>query len=289
MTKLVQVITNLENQDGQKILKVVVDDAFVLGLRFIFFLIVFFIGKKAIEFFLNRLDRVSHEKLDEGAKQFTKSFVKLGLYVILFLIGLLIFGFNEHSIFTMISAIGLGIGISLKDFLSNLAGGVIILFTRPFHVGEYIEVNGAFGQVFKIEVFSTHINTLDSKRVIIPNNLMISSLVTNHDANSYRKIKLDIPVSYESDQLKAVEILENLCHTFPGLEHDKPNFVNIMGYADSSVNILFLVWTKREGYYRVRSELLAQIIKEFNNANIEIPYNKLDVNVTEELKEELQK
>ena len=284
--KLVEIITNLENQNGEKILKVVVNDALILGLRFILFIIVLFIGKKVIDFSINRLENVSKDKLDEGEKQFTKSFVKLGLYVILFLLGLLIFGFNEHSIFTMISAIGLGVGISLKDFLSNLAGGIVILFTKPFHVGEYIEINGAFGQVYKIEVFSTHINTLESKRVIIPNNLMINSLVTNHDANAFRKIKLDVPVSFESDQLKAVEILENLCKTFPGLEHDKPNFVNIMEYGDSSVNILFLVWTKREGYYRVRSELLAQIIKEFNKANIEIPYNKLDVNLKEEVLKE---
>ena len=280
--KIVEIITDLENKNGEKILKIIINDALVLCIRFVLFLIVLFIGKKIIEFILNRLESVSHEKLDIGANQFTKSFVKLGLYIILVLVGLLIFGFNEHSIITMISAIGLGVGISLKDFLSNLAGGVIILFTKPFYVGEYIEVNGAFGQVFKIEVFSTHINTLDSKRVIIPNNLMVSTLVTNHDANSFRKIKLDIPVSYESDQLKAVEILEGLCKTFPGLEHDKPNFVNIMEYADSSVNILFLVWTKREGYYRVRSELLAQIIKEFNKANIEIPYNKLDINLKQE-------
>ena len=280
--KIVEIITDLENKNGEKILKIIINDALVLCIRFVLFLIVLFIGKKIIEFILNRLESVSYEKLDIGAKQFTKSFVKLGLYIILVLVGLLIFGFNEHSIITMISAIGLGVGISLKDFLSNLAGGVIILFTKPFYVGEYIEVNGAFGQVFKIEVFSTHINTLDSKRVIIPNNLMVSTLVTNHDANSFRKIKLDIPVSYESDQLKAVEILEGLCKTFPGLEHDKPNFVNIMEYADSSVNILFLVWTKREGYYRVRSELLAQIIKEFNKANIEIPYNKLDINLKQE-------
>ena len=281
--KLLEVITDLENQHGEKIVKIVIDDAIIMAFRLVLFIIVFCIGKKVINFILKRLDKVPHEKMDDGAKQFTKSFVKLGLHVILFLLGMLIFGFNEHSIFTMISAIGLGVGISLKDFLSNLAGGVIILFTRPFHVGEYIEVSGAFGQVYKIEVFSTHINTLDSKRVIIPNNLMVSTLVTNHDANTYRKIKLDIPVSYESDQLKAVEILERLCKTFPGLEHDKPNFVNIMEYADSAVNILFLVWTKREGYYRVRSELLAQIIKEFNSANIEIPYNKLDVNVKEEI------
>ena len=104
-------------------------------------------------------------------------------------------------------------------------------------MGEYIEVNGAFGEVYKIDVFSTHINTLDSKRVIIPNNVMISSNVINHDANEYRRIKLTVPVSYECDQNKAVEILKNISETFEGLENERRSFINIMSYGDSSVNL----------------------------------------------------
>lgn len=280
--KLIEIITSLENQQGEKVLKLILNDGIVVAIRLIFFILIFYVGKKIIEFVIDKLDAVPQDKIDIGAKQFTKSFVKLSLYIVLVLLGLLIIGFNQHSIFTMISAIGLGVGISLKDFLSNLAGGVIILFTKPFHIGEYIEVNGAFGEVYKIEVFSTHINTLDSKRVIIPNNLMVSSLVTNHDANTYRRVKITVPVSYECDQLKAVELLKKIAVTFPGLEHDKSNFVNIIEYGDSSVNILFLAWAKREGYYTIQSELLAEIIKQCNANNIEIPYNKLDVIVTNE-------
>ncbi|WP_349763672.1 mechanosensitive ion channel domain-containing protein [Fusobacterium sp. SYSU M8D902] len=283
---LLEIITSVEGENGKHILKIILNDSVMFILRLILFLIVIYIGKKIIEFLLNKLDAVPQTKLNTGARDFTKSFVKLSLYVVLFLLGLLIFGFNEHSIFTMISAIGLGIGISLKDFLSNLAGGVIILFTKPFNVGEYIEVSGAFGKVCKIEVFSTHIDTLDSKRVIIPNNLMVNSLVVNYDTNEYRKIKLDISVSYECDHLKAIELLENISKTFPGLEHDRKTFINFMEYGASSVNILFIAWSKRDNYYRTRSLLIAHIIKVFNEANIEIPYDKLDVNIKEEPEKE---
>lgn len=272
-------ITALENEDGKKIFEVMVNDTISFCIKIFIFLFVFYIGKKLISIILSYIDLMSKDRFDVGARQFSKSFVKLGLYIILFLIGMLVFGFKEQSIITMISAVSLGIGISLKGFLSNIAGGVVILFTRPFTVGEYIEVNGAFGEVYKIDVFSTHINTLDSKRVIIPNNVMLSSNVINHDANEYRRIKLEIPVSYECNQKKAVEILENISKTFEGLEHDRRSFINIMEYADSSVNIYFIVWTKREGYYRTRGNLIAHIIEVFNKENIEIPYNKLDVNI----------
>lgn len=272
-------ITALENEDGKKIFEVMVNDTASLCVRVLVFILIFYIGKKLINIVLTYVDLMSKDRFDVGARQFSKSFIKLGMYIILFLVGLLVFGFKEQSIITMISAVGLGVGISLKGFLSNIAGGVVILFTKPFTVGEYIEVNGAFGEVYKIDVFSTHINTLDSKRVIIPNNVMLNSNVINHDANEYRRIKLEIPVSYECDQKRAVEVLENISKTYEGLEHDRKPFINIMAYGDSSVNIYFIVWTKREGYYRTRGNLIAHIIEVFNKENIEIPYNKLDVNI----------
>ena len=272
-------IASLENKDGEKIFKVILNDALIFLIKLLIFLFIIYIGKKVTEMILKYIEKVSKDRIDTGAKQFSKSFIKLGLYIIFFLFGLLVFGFKEQSIITMISAVGLGVGISLKGFLSNLAGGVVILFTRPFTVGEYIEINGAFGEVYKIDVFSTHINTLDSKRVIIPNNVMINSNVINHDANEYRRIKLTIPVAYECDQNRAVEVLERISKTFEGLENERKSFINIMSYGDSSVNIYFIVWTKREHYYSVRSKLMAYIIKVFNEENIEIPYNKLEVNL----------
>ena len=272
-------IASLENRDGEKIFKVILNDALIFLIKLLIFLFIIYIGKKMTEMILKYIEKVSKDRIDPGAKQFSKSFIKLGLYIIFFLFGLLVFGFKEQSIITMISAVGLGVGISLRGFLSNFAGGVVILFTRPFTVGEYIEVNGAFGEVYKIDVFSTHINTLDSKRVIIPNNVMINSNVINHDANEYRRIKLTVPVAYECDQNRAVEVLERISKTFEGLENERKSFINIMSYGDSSVNIYFIVWTKREHYYSVRSKLMAYIIKVFNEENIEIPYNKLEVNL----------
>lgn len=272
-------IASLENKDGEKIFKIILNDALIFLIKLLIFLLILYIGKKITEIILKYIEKVSRNRIDPGAKQFSKSFIKLGLYIIFFLFGLLVFGFKEQSIITMISAVGLGVGISLKGFLSNFAGGVVILFTRPFTVGEYIEVNGAFGEVYKIDVFSTHINTLDSKRVIIPNNVMINSNVINHDANEYRRIKLTVPVAYECDQNKAVEVLERISKTFEGLETERKSFINIMSYGDSSVNIYFIVWARREHYYNTRSKLMAYIIKVFNEENIEIPYNKLEVNL----------
>ena len=123
---------------------------------------------------------------------------------------MLMFGFKEQSIITMISAISLGIGISLKEFLSNFAGGVVILFSRPFTVGNFIEMNDIMGEVSEIGVFSTRVNTLDSRKIIIPNNVVISKNIINYDANKYRRIQLTVPIAYEADPRKAIAELYDL-------------------------------------------------------------------------------
>ena len=280
MNNILTIIKNVEDKDGNLIFQVFVADAFIFLVKTAVFLLIMYVGKICVKMADKYIDRLSLSKVDKGAKQFTKSFIKLGIYAMFFLFGMLMFGFKEQSIITMISAISLGIGISLKEFLSNFAGGVVILFSRPFTVGNFIEMNDAVGEVSEIGVFSTCINTLDSRKIIIPNNVVISKNITNYDANKYRRIQLTVPIAYEADPRAAVLELQDITKTFKGIENDRIPFINIMSYGSSSVNIEYLVWTENKGYhdyYNVRGDLMQYIIKRFAEKNIEIPYNKLDV------------
>ena len=277
---ILSIIKNVEDKNGNLIFQIFVTDAVILLIKIISFIIIMYVGKFFVNAVDKYVDKISINKIDAGAKQFTKSFVKLGIYGIFFLFAMLMFGFKEQSIITMISAISLGIGISLKEFLSNFAGGVVILFSRPFTVGNFIEMNDAVGEVSEIGVFSTCINTLDSRKIIIPNNVVISKNITNYDANKYRRIQLTVPIAYEADPRAAVLELQDITKTFKGIENDRKPFINIMSYGSSSVNIEYLVWTENKGYhdyYNVRGDLMQYIIKRFAEKNIEIPYNKLDV------------
>lgn len=277
---ILSIIKNVEDKNGNLIFQIFVADAVILLIKIISFITIMYVGKFFVNAVDKYVDKISINKIDAGAKQFTKSFVKLGIYGIFFLFAMLMFGFKEQSIITMISAISLGIGISLKEFLSNFAGGVVILFSRPFTVGNFIEMNDAVGEVSEIGVFSTCINTLDSRKIIIPNNVVISKNITNYDANKYRRIQLTVPIAYEADPRAAVLELQDITKTFKGIENDRIPFINIMSYGSSSVNIEYLVWTENKGYhdyYNVRGDLMQYIIKRFAEKNIEIPYNKLDV------------
>lgn len=287
MNNILTIIKNVEDKDGNLIFQVFVADAFIFLIKAAVFLLIMYVGKICVKMADKYIDRLSLSKVDKGAKQFTKSFIKLGIYAMFFLFGMLMFGFKEQSIITIISAIGLGIGISLKEFLSNFAGGVVILFARPFTVGNFIEMNDVMGEVSEIGVFSTCVNTLDSRKIIIPNNVVISKNITNYDSNRYRRIQLTVPIAYEADPKSAIEELRNIAETFPGIENNRVPFINIMSYGSSSVNIEFLVWTVNTGYhdyYNIRGNLMQFIIKRFGEKNIEIPYNKIDVHLYDEEK-----
>ena len=285
MNNFFSIIKNVQDKNGNMIFQIFLSDALILLIKLTVFLAIMYVGKICVKMVDKYIDRISITKIDKGAKQFTKSFIKLGIYTIFFLFGMLMFGFKEQSIITMISAISLGIGISLKEFLSNFAGGVVILFSRPFTVGNFIEMNDIMGEVSEIGVFSTHINTLDSRKIIIPNNVVISKNIINYDANNYRRIQLTIPIAYEADPKVAIAELNDIAKTFEGIEKDKTPFINITSYADSSVNIEILVWTVNRGFHdycNVRGDLMQCILKRFAEKNIEIPYNKLDVHLYDE-------
>lgn len=278
---VINTLLQLKSEKGEPFFHTLGHDLLIFIIRSCMFILILYIGfyfAKRVDKYIDKIPVVNQ---DINTKQFTRSITKLGLNVIFFLIGLLAFGFSESSIATMISAIGLGIGISLKEFLSNLAGGVVLFFSRPFGIGNFIKINGVMGEVSKIEVFSTHINSLDGRRVIIPNNVMISGNIINYDTNLFRRIKLMLSVSYDSDMKKVISILENIATTYEGLDKTRENFIHTMEYGDSSINVLFMVWTPTKGYYKLRGELMAYILEEFNRQNIDVPFNILDVNVTE--------
>lgn len=276
------IFLQLKDERGEPFLKSLLNDVLIFSIRFIAFIFILYIGSKIVKKIDSYLDKIQVVNQDMNTKQFTKSLTKLGLNIIFFLIGLLAFGFSESSIATMISAIGLGVGISLKEFLSNLAGGVVLFFSRPFEIGNFIKVNGAMGNVVKIEVFSTHINSLDGRRVIIPNNVMINGNIINYDTNDVRRIKLTIPVAYDSDMKKVIDTLTDIANNYESLDKEKGNFIHIMSYGDSSVNILFMVWAPKNQYYKVRGEIMAHILDIFNQNNIEVPFNILDVNLKQQ-------
>ncbi len=186
-------------------------------------------------------------------------------------------GINTTSFLTIVGTAGLAIGLALKDSLGNFASGVMLILFRPFKVGDFVETNGVSGNVARIALFNTTINTPDNQMVIVPNSSITSNIITNVTANKNRRIDLVIGIGYDDDIKKAKQILNKILKQHDKvLENPAPN-VAVSELADSSVNFVVRPWVKTSDYWSTYFDLTEQIKLTFDKEGISIPYPQQDV------------
>ena len=253
------------------------------AIKVVLALLVYFICSKIIKK-LCKVLRASMEKagIDLGVVQFVNSIARAGLYFLLIVTIAVRFGIKESSVAALLASGGVAVGLALQGGLSNFAGGVIILALKPFQVGDYIIENTSKqeGTVTKIEMFYTTLSTVDNKRIVIPNGTLTEASVVNVTAQEKRKLEFKIGISYQSDLKKAKGILERLRHEDPCIMSDQEMIVFVDELGESSVIIGFRAWVKTEEYWNTKWRLNEKVKLAFDEEDIEIPYNKLDVRVS---------
>lgn len=252
------------------------------GIRLAIAIVIFLIGRWVIQIIRKSVRRsIERSSVDTGVAQFTDSFLKFGLYVILIMIVAGNLGVEVSSITALFAAAGVGISLALQGTLSNLAGGIQILFLKPFVVGDYIieDTNKNEGTVKEIKVFYTKLSTIDNKTIVIPNGMLTGNSLTNVTAKAERQLDLKLGISYQSDLKKAKEILENMLRENPHViqEEDWKVFVDSLG--ESAVVLGIRAWVKTEEYWPTRWKLLEDIKLTFDENGIEIPFNQLTVHM----------
>ena len=174
----------------------------IFGFLFLFF------GLRIIRKALNILDNFLKSKsIDESLRPFFKSLLSITLQVALIISVLSMIGVEMTSFLAILGAAGLAIGLALKDTLQNFAAGVMILFFKPFKVGDFIEYEGTKGTVKEIQIFNSVLTTVDNKRVIIPNGILQTSIVINYSSEDIRRIIWTFSIAYGDDFNKAKSIL----------------------------------------------------------------------------------
>ena len=191
-------------------------------------------------------------------------------------------GINTTSFLTIVGAAGLAIGLALKDSLANFASGVMLILFRPYRVGDFAEVGGSTGNIVSIDMFNTTLNTVDNKRVIVPNSSITGNTITNVTANDTRRVDLVMGIGYDDDIKKAKDILTRVVAEEPRvLESPKTN-IAVSELADSSVNFVVRPWVKTEDYWDVYFDLTEKIKLTFDQEGISIPYPQRDVHLYNE-------
>lgn len=206
------------------------------------------------------------------------------LLLLLMAIGFL--GIDTTSVAGLITAAGLGVSLAVQGTLSNFAGGILILFLRPFKVDDYIECQGTSGTVEDIRIFYTHLRTPDNKVVLIPNGSLIGGNVINYSTKATRRVDLVFAIDYEADYKQAKAIILDVCAKHQLILEDPAPAIRIAEWASSSINLSCKVWVKNENYWAVTFDLLETVYDEMNKAGIKIPYNQLEISYRDALKQQ---
>lgn len=258
------------------------EKALRLGVRVLLALLVFILGVQLIKL-VRKIIKKSMKKAgaETGAVQFVDSFVKAALYVLLVLMLASSFGVEAASIVAVLGSAGVAIGLAIQGSLSNLAGGVLILLLKPFRVGDYIQesATGYEGTVTEIQIFYTKLLTVDNKAVILPNGSLANNSIVNITAQKERRMDIVVAVSYKADLKRAKEVLEAVLKEDGAVLRDMETLVFVSELGSSGVNIGVRCWFKQEDYWAGRWRVTENCKLALDAAEIEIPYDQLDVHL----------
>jgi small conductance mechanosensitive channel len=261
----------------------------VYAINIIAALIIFVVGKwlsRKIADLLGKL--LEKNNVDITLVSFLRNLVYYALVVVVVIAAIGKLGVNTTSFLTILGAAGLAVGLALKDSLSNFAAGVMLVLFRPFTIGDVVSTAGITAKVEKITIFNTIFCTPDNQMVIVPNNKIISDIITNINAKDTRRIDLVVGISYTDDMVKTKEILEGLAKEDSRILTDPETTIAVAELADSSVNLVFRPWVKTADYWAVRFDLTENIKNALDAAGISIPYPQQDVHLFVEKEEAAQ-
>ncbi len=266
--------------DWQAILNTVVNWATSSGVKIIIALLLLIISFKLINGLAKRFTkRFEKRKVDKTIARTIVYVFKLGMKIIVAICLVGYVGIETSGITALVTSFGVCIGLAVNGALSNLAGGVMIIITRPFKLDDYIETLGYSGTVEEIRITQTKLRTPDNKVVYIPNGTLSSAEIVNYSEKDVRRLDNTFSIAYNCDFEKAKQILTNICMEHELVLKDPAPFVRVSNHGSSSIDIVTRVWTKSEDYWTVNFDLLEKVKTEFDANGIEIPFEQLDVNI----------
>ena len=239
-----------------------------------------FIGIKITGLIVKLVKRgFDRSKIDSSVAGFLLSVIRIVGYILVFITAATIVGFEVTSFVAILGTASMAIGLALQGALSNLAGGVLILLLKPFKVGDYIVENNGHneGTVESIDIFYTRLLTHDNRLVVIPNGTLTNSSLINVTSEAKRKVEVTIPVAYNTDLKKMKEVVHGILSEDDRILDSEPKDIFISSFDDSGMTIAIRAWTATSDYWSALWDLRENIKAAFDENGIEIPYNRVEV------------
>lgn len=240
-------------------------------------LIIIFIIYLIYKVILNAIKKIPTEKITSQRSMFMVRFIKYTFYIIEFMYILSLFGIKLSAIWGAAGIAGIAIGFAAQTSVSNLISGLFVITEGSLKIGDTIIVDGITGVVDEINLISVRIHTFDNQMVRIPNSTIINTNLTNNSFHNKRRITLTVPVSYDTDLTKALEVLSKAPTLCPTILNEPAPSVWFDGFGDRGINIVVAGWFDTKNTLKTKNDLYIAIKKVLDNAQIEIPYNKLYV------------
>ena len=250
------------------------------GLKVLFALLILIIGFRIIRSVGKGLERMMKKrKVDPTLRPFFQKLLVITLKVLLLISIAGMVGIQVTSFVAILGAAGLAVGLALQGSLANFAGGVLILLFKPFVVGDYIKAQGEEGTVKMIDIFHTHLTTIDNRVIILPNGPLANGNIVNFTKEPLRRLDLEFGISYDDDIDKARSVLEMLVKKdVRALKKPSPE-VLVTTLGDNSVTLLLRVWVQGKDYWPFRFSLIEAVKKTFDQEGLHFPYQQLDVHL----------
>lgn len=235
--------------------------------------------KVAMQIF-SRFLRKTH--IDPMFHRFFGNIIRVVLWSVLLITLLDSLGIEATSFLTLFAAAGVAVAMALKDSLGNFAGGILVMFTKPFTKGDYIECCGVAGMIESIDLLYTTILTVDNQVITLPNGQLTNSTITNYSRMDTRRLNFSVSIDYDSDIQKARTALLDMLGKDERVLQDPAPYCVVDSYGDSSVNLVLRGWCKNSDFWNVTWDNRSIIKDTLQAAGVTIPYPQLDVQIKNE-------
>ena len=233
----------------------------------------------AVGWLVDRVLEARHVRLSRLMQQMIASIARSVTILLGFFIALSQFNVSVGPMLAGLGIAGFIIGFALQDSLSNFASGMMILFYKPFDVGDSVVAGGVRGKVSSMSLVNTTIRTFDNQSLIVPNNKIWQDVITNITDQRIRRIDMEVGITYDEDIERVETLLRGLLKEDPRVLKEPESRVMVGSFGDSSVNILCRPWVRTEDYWEVHWDLNKRVKQAFDRERITIPFPQRDVHL----------
>ena len=222
---------------------------------------------------------VARSRLSESLGRFFLRLAKIAMQFLAILIVAGSLGFDVTALLAVFSLLGLALSLSVQNSLTNLMSGIVILFTKPFVAGEYVESGGVSGTVRDIGLFYTQMTTLDNKAIYVPNSELSASKIINYTREPNRRVDLVFGAGYEHPTETVLAALREMVAGIPGALTDPAPAVHVEAYAASNIQYVVRVWCRHEDYWDVYYAVNEAVPAAFEKAGVSMSYEHVNVHM----------